>query len=518
MIEQGAARFERMSHRRAIHLDEDVAGQIVLLIPALKTRQQRPVACGQAHGCVRFRNLRDRRQQIGPRNPAQQVIGKHGSAPDEPRFGSERQRRQPAFTPCVCRKPSRAEAGKRAHAPRGGRRGSTERLRVRQVPGKQLVATVAGQTNRYVRARQLGDKKRRNRRRIGERLVVVDRQAVRHADAVRRHHPFVVVRAERPRGHSRGGQLVVLRIAKPDRKRLHRTRRVPGHEREYRRRIEAAAQERAQRHVRTQTDPNRLVELRAEPFQVLVVGNANVAVARPRPVTFDARRPTAIERQHGAGREAEHPVENRAVAGHVAEREELEQRRLGDIGNPRQRGKDRLRLGCEQEAIARLHVVQGLLANTIPRQHQPPARRIPNGDREHAAHPLERRLAMLGVERGNHFGVACGGKRTPAPLELGSKLDVVVDLAVLHDGYAAPVDRDGLMAAGDVDDAQPGRGQGRGSVRPHAGVVGAAIPHRLDHRRQRRDIRGRAARGHESGDATHIRTTLARDARTGTAA
>src|ERR671936_366022 len=43
VVEQRTPRLERMRHRRAIHFDEDVAGQIVLLIPPLQTRQQRPL-------------------------------------------------------------------------------------------------------------------------------------------------------------------------------------------------------------------------------------------------------------------------------------------------------------------------------------------------------------------------------------------------------------------------------------------------------------------------------------------
>ena len=48
-------------------------------------------------------------------------------------------------------------------------------------------------------------------------------------------------------------------------------------------------------------------------------------------------------------------------------------------------------------------------------------------------------------------------KRAPCDDELALQLHVVVDLAVLRDGNPAVVDRERLMAAGNVDDAQTRR-------------------------------------------------------------
>ena len=70
----------------------------------------------------------------------------------------------------------------------------------------------------------------------------------------------------------------------------------------------------------------------------------------------------------------------------------------------------------------------------------------------------------------------------PARCELVAQLDVVVDLAVLRDGDRAAVDRDRLMAAGDVDDAQARRAERRRSVDEQAAVVRAAVAQRRDHR------------------------------------
>ena len=71
--------------------------------------------------------------------------------------------------------------------------------------------------------------------------------------------------------------------------------------------------------------------------------------------------------------------------------------------------------------------------------------------------------------------------RAAGALELVAQLDVVVDLAVLRDGDRAAVDRDRLMTAGDVDDAQSRRAERRRPVDEHAAVVGPAMAQRRDH-------------------------------------
>ena len=50
-----------------------------------------------------------------------------------------------------------------------------------------------------------------------------------------------------------------------------------------------------------------------------------------------------------------------------------------------------------------------------------------------------------------------------------------VDFAVLGDGHGATVDRDRLMTAGDVDDAQARRADRHGAIDEQAAVVGASV-------------------------------------------
>src|SRR5262249_3024717 len=55
-----------------------------------------------------------------------------------------------------------------------------------------------------------------------------------------------------------------------------------------------------------------------------------------------------------------------------------------------------------------------------------------------------------------HFGIGMvGGEAVPDALELGSQLELVVDLAVEHDAHVTSLVPHRLLAASDVDDRQP---------------------------------------------------------------
>ena len=104
----------------------------------------------------------------------------------------------------------------------------------------------------------------------------------------------------------------------------------------------------------------------------------------------------------------------------------------------------------------------------------------------------------------DHFGVA-GRRQSPSrPQQLIPELDVVVDLAVLHHGDGAAVDRDRLMTAGDVDDAQARRAQRGGTVGEHAAIVGAAMAQRRHHAREPIRIGPVTGQRDEACDAAHV--------------
>ena len=109
MIEKRAPRLERMRHRRAIDLHEDVVGQVVVLVPLLQARQQR---------AARRANLGDR-LALGQRAGRAQHVARRRP----PRAGSRetpcgaRRTTPPARAPSSTAGPCRARAPARSRAP-----------------------------------------------------------------------------------------------------------------------------------------------------------------------------------------------------------------------------------------------------------------------------------------------------------------------------------------------------------------------------------------------------------------
>ena len=199
VIEHRASRFERMRHRRAIDFHQDVVGEVVTLIPLLQPRQQRPRAARICSTACALGQV-PAAQHVRADDRFEQIVGKHRAAPDEPAFGSERQRAQPALAARVHRHHARAGADQRCAALARRRADARQRVGVRRVAGEQLVAAVAGQADGHVLARELRDVEGRNRRRVGERLVVVERERLGDAHAVGRDDLLVMFGAERRRG------------------------------------------------------------------------------------------------------------------------------------------------------------------------------------------------------------------------------------------------------------------------------------------------------------------------------
>jgi len=74
------------------------------------------------------------------------------------------------------------------------------------------------------------------------------------------------------------------------------------------------------------------------------------------------------------------------------------------------------------------------------------------------------------------LGIAGGGKLPAAAPQLVAQFDVVVNLAILHDGNRAVVHGDRLVSSGDVDDAEPRRSQRGRRVAERPAVIRAAMP------------------------------------------
>jgi len=101
----------------------------------------------------------------------------------------------------------------------------------------------------------------------------------------------------------------------------------------------------------------------------------------------------------------------------------------------------------------------------------------------------------------DHLDVAVAPEAVPTRLELGAKLDVVVDLPVADAHDLAGLVGDGLVAGLEVDDREPSHRERHGAGREAALTVRAAVPHQLD--RVERLGRGPAPRGGDAEDPAH---------------
>src|SRR5437762_4132367 len=116
--------------------------------------------------------------------------------------------------------------------------------------------------------------------------------------------------------------------------------------------------------------------------------------------------------------------------------------------------QDWLQLRCEEQRAVALVVVERLDAQPIAREQDLPPPRVPDGEGEHAAQPIDAARAEVFVEMNDRLGVAGGLEDVAAPLQVAPQLLVVVDLAVEDDPDGAVFVRDRLEAVAEIDDAE----------------------------------------------------------------
>ena len=119
--------------------------------------------------------------------------------------------------------------------------------------------------------------------------------------------------------------------------------------------------------------------------------------------------------------------------------------------------------------------VHGLFAETVARDDQALARRVPKRHAEHAAQMLHKVRALLLVEMDDRFGIGFGAEVVAGFFELLAKLLKIVNLTVQNDPNRAVFVRHGLMPAGDVNDAEPPHPERDAAAVIEAVVIGAAM-------------------------------------------
>ena len=145
-------------------------------------------------------------------------------------------------------------------------------------------------------------------------------------------------------------------------------------------------------------------------------------------------------------------------------------------------GEERFELGAEYQPIAQRRVVERLDAEPVTDEHEGLSRLVPQRDGEHPPEVMDEVRTVLLVEMNDRFRIGIGGETVPASLQIRSELPIIVDLAVEYDPDRPVLVRQRLMAAGDVDDAEPAHPEAHGAVHIDAFVVGTPVNDGLTHR------------------------------------
>ncbi len=431
-------------------------------------------------------------------------------------LGAEHARRPVGFRIPAAEKPERrpanAERQDRAHAL------FQEMEAIAPISAEALVTPVPRQRNRHVLACQLADAIRRDRRAVGVGLVVYARERVDEIVIVARDLLDKVARAVLLCHHLRELRFVERRVVERDGARVHGLLRNARHRRDDRARIDAAGQERPERHFGDHAQAHRLGQPAIQLFARLRQPYRIVQRELHVPVfTRRRQRRAALDPQRMARRQLEHALEDGARLGDVAEREVFLDRARIDLAAHARMHEQRLQLRAEEhQAIGQHRVVQRLHAEAIAGHEQRARVPVVEREREHAAETLHALFAPRFPRVHDHFGVALRVEHVPERFELRNELLVVVDLAVEYDDDRAVLVVERLLAGGDIDDREAAMREPHASVDVIALAIGPAMGLRSIHPREHCAIDlARATAVEHSADATHIALTPPSGRRTG---
>ncbi len=365
--------------------------------------------------------------------------------------------------------------GKRGVAP------AHQRADVGGIAAEELVGALSHQRDLHVLCRAPRQKRGGNPRGIGQRLAHHRDEAAHLPGEVvgldpYRHRPHT----QRARHQRRRVPLVVggLRESQREGGEVRVGAQGLGH-RGHQRRVDAAAQEHAERYVVLALKVHGPAEDRVEAVERC--GHLVHAPHRPAPRALAAHRASFEHDALGGGHLAD-LAKGRRGRGEAPEAHVAGQRLAVDGQAERGIGGKRQDLGGERHTDFRTHVEQGTLTGAVAGENESLVARVVEGDGERADEFLDEVLAQLQIEGRDDRDVGAHRHRATAGGEKVADLLVVVDLAVAHGEHAGICVGDRLPAAvhaanGETGDAEERRGR---TADPR--VVGAAMEERVHHR------------------------------------
>ena len=243
--------------------------------------------------------------------------------------------------------------------------------------------------------------------------------------------------------------------------------------------VEAAAQERRDRHVAHQVGPDGLVEpVHDLRFQLARSGGP---LSREIPVLPGREAAGVIPLGRVARLELANCAERCRGRRDVPELEIRVERVPVELSMRQADNVECLQLRREPDSPGSGRDVERLDAEPVAGEEQRLLGRVPDGEREHAAQPLHALRPVLFVEMQDDLGVALSGEHVSLRDQPTPELAVVVDLAVEDDDLRVVFVEDRLSSARQIDDAEPSHPEADVAVHVGALVVRPPMTNRLAH-------------------------------------
>ncbi len=201
-------------------------------------------------------------------------------------------------------------------------------------------------------------------------------------------------------------------------------------------------------------------------------------------------------------------AEQRMLAAGITERQRFRQRIFFQHRRNSRMLQQRLdfRRKCEEPPVP--VIVKRFDAHPVPRAEKLLLLGVPDAECEHSPKEVQAIRAVLFVGMQDGLGIGTSLVAMPGLFERGPQGRMVVNLAIERDPESAgfvglcPIIH-GLVAALDVDDAQPPLAQMRPGIVIEAKIVGAAMADRFRHSPQNPDAAVGRGYIHKSSDPAH---------------
>ena len=341
---------------------------------------------------------------------------------------------------------------------------------------------------------------------VRERFVEMPHQLWQQIHDVGPHDVFVLHGSEMGRDRPRVHELVESVLVEPDRHGDHGARARLHHRGDNGARVDAAGQERPERHIADQTHSHRFGHEGIQPIEIFLFAG-RIAVTGERQIPVPANRDAAVlGHQVMRRRQLPHRSIDRLRRRHVLQRKICIQRFGAPVAGHGRILENRLHLGAKAHAQRRDGVIQGLDADPIPHEQQAALRLVPQRIREHAAEPIDGAVAPLFVRVHDHFCVRMRAEPVSVRDQLCTQLGEVVNLAVEHDADRPVLVRQRLIAGRQIDDAQTAVPEPDAGADVEAVRIGTAMRDDVSHRDQALAIdRLRRREIERASDAAHVR-------------